>query len=1517
MVWPLVVVLSVSGCAGVAGTAGEAGGAAADAAPTEDAPADVVFDPHADIPAPAHWDTSPGHDAGGAAADAPTASVATLSAVTPWEGSVGGGEWVQLEGYGLSGVTQVAFGPSPALEVVPIDDYTVQARTPPGVSGWVDVSVVLTPPDEQTPPPTVSLAEAFRYIADVQVHSVEPSTGDATGGAKVTIEGSGFRDDTAFAFGDRLALAPLVLDSETAVVIAPPGQPGLVAVRAVNDDGVGELLDAFQYVAPPVLSHVDPAVMTSAGGAPLQLHGSGLTADGASVQLVGPGPTLTCEVVQVTADGSRLTFVAPPTAGETGVYTVRYANNAGTAVLPDAVLVVPPAEGGKPAIGNGLAFVTPNALPGNKLRPVVVAVHGPMVTEANGAKPEVRFGNTAATVLSWSFPPAVQAGGAGTIRVLPPPMGLGKLGLEVAVKVLLPSGSVAKQAAFTFLPDSPSITTFAPPLLDTAGGSPFTLRFGPVNPAYGAVKGVRIGALLASGLTVGGADEQGLVTLTGAAPEGSPGPADVRVVFAGGQAIDAPGLAAFGGGSPAIAALVPSRGAVAGGTLVQLLGHGLTALTGLKLGDKDVYDFEIIHDGLVRFRTTPAEPGVVALKAWFAGAAGAGGPSTDTLDKAFTFFDPVAIQSGTWGPPIDGALNVTVYSTGGGTGPVAGALVAVGQGQALPHAGYTDDNGQVVISELDLSGPLTVSASKPGYTATSVVAVNAENVTVRLRKKPPPPPPPSSGNGSGAPDDEPDPFPEGVIEGLVANADKFLQLPAGSCDGHGAIAGHCQPCATDNDCYLGTFCDVLQDPLGAFDAGNAPTSLPAQATVGQAPRYCTSACLDDSECPAGFECRANAMSQTEPGTFTYRCTPRIGEPQVRCRTSSPSLWGGNPDPGPGAIADPSGAFEIEARLGDVAVVCEAGYVRKATLTQSGGAFVPLMMGLTRQVTVSPGETTPGVLVWLDTPLSRRVRVRLDRIPLGPDALDHDRFVLGALDLGGEGYVGIGETEVAVPTDTLTLRRQPWGFPGGWGDLAYTVYGGITGPGPGGTPSSLAVKQGMPFTSVDRYAWVPPGAEQPVLSGQFTQPVQAIDSDGAAMIAVGDEGRIWAWTGTSWTQQPSPTTRDLRAVWLLGDGDGWAGGEDGVLLRRDPTLGWRREPSPTSKPLIAISGRGKTDVWMLDADNGLYHYHGVWEAVAGPWSSPPQNLPPWMADDTPRLRSLWVSPEGPLILVGDAGGIVRGDVAPNGEVFGWQALESYTDLAIHAVRGLGIGAFWVAGERGYVARIDATSTLSPAVSVLATPTEQPLYAIAPTSSGVQIVGGQGAWLQVGLDNVATDRSVADLPVDLRGVGEALGHMAAAGEPVLVMGPYLEMPYVTSPNPGDVGLGPVLSWATAGGLEPTLQMIRVSNAAWQTEWELFVAGDVSSVLLPDFTVVGGASALPYGDLRVRIWRIYAPGIDVDEFGYNELSMWRWVSYSYTLLMLDGSSPLGPGLSPGSLPAGGPPPGLPPLPPSPIPK
>ncbi|CAN0530506.1 unnamed protein product, partial [Laminaria digitata] len=114
---------------------------------------------------------------------------------------------------------------------------------------------------------------------------------------------------------------------------------------------------------------------------------------------------------------------------------------------------------------------------------------------------------------------------------------------------------------------------------------------------------------------------------------------------------------------------------------------------------------------------------------------------SEIASDRYTYFNPGARFGGAWGGPIAGAVNVTVYSQGGG--PIENAFVMLSTRPDTAYQGLTNAEGMVTLSGPDVHGDQTITAVAAGHSSATVQRVDAENITVFLSPPPNPGQPPA------------------------------------------------------------------------------------------------------------------------------------------------------------------------------------------------------------------------------------------------------------------------------------------------------------------------------------------------------------------------------------------------------------------------------------------------------------------------------------------------------------------------------------------------------------------------------------------------------------------------------------------------------------------------------------------------------------------------------------------------------------------------------------------------------
>jgi photosystem II stability/assembly factor-like uncharacterized protein len=85
----------------------------------------------------------------------------------------------------------------------------------------------------------------------------------------------------------------------------------------------------------------------------------------------------------------------------------------------------------------------------------------------------------------------------------------------------------------------------------------------------------------------------------------------------------------------------------------------------------------------------------------------------------------------------------------------------------------------------------------------------------------------------------------------------------------------------------------------------------------------------------------------------------------------------------------------------------------------------------------------------------------------------------------------------------------------------------------------------------------------------------------------------------WEFTKCPTTNDLNAIYLLGNGSGWIVGDKGTILRKTGNK-WLKNETPTEENLHAVAFNDDNDGWAVGSNGTIIHFNGtVWTIVNCP------------------------------------------------------------------------------------------------------------------------------------------------------------------------------------------------------------------------------------------------------------------------------------------------------------------------------
>lgn len=642
-----------------------------------------------------------------------------LTRLLPPRGPSAGGATVLLQGQGFirnfsttgseaKRLTTIKFGSNPVIDYQIIDDKTLELRAPPGMVGPTTVTMT-------NPLGTFRCNSCFTYFDELQVSSFSPTSGPLRGGNEVTINGQGFTEDVEVLFGSQSSPSVTVASASQLKVIAPAGVAAdLVDLVVFNKNGVGSQRRAYRYVNDTRVLGLAPGSGPLAGGNQVTLSGQGFT--GATAVSFGSGSGTAVNVVS----DSQLTVTAPARA-QAGVVDVTVTTAADQATLKNGYFY----DDGTG--GFALFSVVPSvAAPGQSIK-----IFGRALS---GASPTVTIGGR---------PASVSAFDASSITVVVPSRSGAPRRADVVVTEGASNATLAQ--GFTWRLSVSSVTPSKGP---AAGGTSVALAGADLPPDAE----VFVGALKSP--TVNVMSETALTVVT---PKGSGGAANpVRVREASNPLNEAVLPSAFTFEQPiAIGSVQPARGAVAGGTLVTVLGAGFGDSTVVSFGPNKAKDVKIVDTHTLTCRTPKGDVGTVDV-----GIARLG--QTDSLPGGFSYFDPRSISGGLSGGPLVGTLNVTVLSSDPNTygAPIPMATVMLGLDPATPFQGLTDTRGQITFSDPSLVKAQTVTVYKTNFQSTTVTSVNAENLTVFMS-------PTGGGDGSPSNGAPPPGVPASTISGRV------------------------------------------------------------------------------------------------------------------------------------------------------------------------------------------------------------------------------------------------------------------------------------------------------------------------------------------------------------------------------------------------------------------------------------------------------------------------------------------------------------------------------------------------------------------------------------------------------------------------------------------------------------------------------------------------------------------------------------------------------------------------------
>ncbi|MGB8891012.1 MAG: IPT/TIG domain-containing protein, partial [Methanoregula sp.] len=355
----------------------------------------------------------------------------TISSISPTSGPIAGGTSVAITGTSFTSATAVMFGSSQATTFTVNNATSLNATSPAGSAGTVNITVTTPGGTSAT-----SSADQFTYAAAPTISSISPTSGPIAGGTSVAITGTSFTGATAVMFGSSQATTFTVNNATSLNATSPAGSAGTVNITVTTPGGSATI--SYTYIV-PTITGISPASGPTTGGTLVNITGTNL-AGATSVTFGGTAATIN------SVTNTLINATTPP--GSTGAVNVSVVtpNGTGTEAKAYTYGLVPT-----------VASISPIAGP-------LTGSQSVTITGAN-------FNGTISVYFGGNLAPGFTVINSTSIIATTPP---GTAGL-VSVWVITPYGSQFLINAYTY-ESAPTVTGVSPAAGLPAGGTSVTIN---------------------------------------------------------------------------------------------------------------------------------------------------------------------------------------------------------------------------------------------------------------------------------------------------------------------------------------------------------------------------------------------------------------------------------------------------------------------------------------------------------------------------------------------------------------------------------------------------------------------------------------------------------------------------------------------------------------------------------------------------------------------------------------------------------------------------------------------------------------------------------------------------------------------------------------------------------------------------------------------------------------------------------------------------------------------------------
>ncbi|MBM4386274.1 MAG: IPT/TIG domain-containing protein [Deltaproteobacteria bacterium] len=581
-----------------------------------------------------------------------------------------------------------------------------------------------------------------------------------------------------------------------------------------------------------------------------------------------------------------------------------------------------------------------------------------------------------------------------------------------------------------------------------------------------------------------------------------------------------------------------------------------------------------------------------------------------------------------------------------------------------------------------------------------------------------------------------------------------------------------------------------------------------------------------------------------------------GKRKAYCETTSSSIFGYNPPPGPLSVADKNGEFEVFSRSGQMAVVCYAG------VETDYGAFIPLRMGLTKNIVCKKSERIDGIKVYLTIPMDEQYFFRLSHIPEYFAQVKKPTIDV-SLQIPMNGYLKFNRDFVEVEPRLYTAKYFP-----AEGNLelegdGYTVYTTVRTGTPNNIPYSVNLLQKLKSVRRGEFLFVDHSGFR-VVDTAIRMPVEDMAVDAAGnLLAVSSGGGMYWYDGNEFYIFPAPENNGvpLYSIGAGQDGAIYVGGEWGRIFKLDyletDAKGWEQVSSGWNSPAPVRE--------IVESDGAVFFAGGnqVQVLEQGILEIELVDSPPYKIDIRTAVfygGKLFVGSSDGLVLARENSGGYTPVYAAGGAVYASYEYE---------------GKLYMAGAPGMIIEYDGTEFIEKHYEPF-----RDIFEIARTPDGKLLFAGERGYILI-KDGEEFDDGDAGQDNDYIAAADYGGSLILAGRGLVLIEPVLSFPVFEYPLDSGNWDGLKLKIKEFAGVKPSYHQFLFSLKTGYLFYNVVAGGEITEIAIPPLKAITGIEFPPPDYKRVNLTSSLSPEFNIDQYSSSSMNFYKKKGYSVNVI------------------------------------